>query len=77
MYGRRPLPPLQLTGRASRLLVSRGYIFVLTTKGMLSVWDVPAKRALLSEKTVAHLLEQKGDFHIYLLRLEVLLFFFL
>ncbi|CAB3376567.1 Hypothetical predicted protein [Cloeon dipterum] len=58
MYGRRPLPPLQLTSRPSRLIVSRGHVFVLTVKGMLSVWDVPARKAVLVDESVAHLLDK-------------------
>ncbi|XP_059485456.1 protein HIRA [Neocloeon triangulifer] len=61
MHGRRPLPPLQLSGRPSRLIVSRGHIFVLTVKGMLSVWDVPAKKAVLVDKSITHLLDKNAS----------------
>jgi hypothetical protein len=41
-------------------MISRGFVFALTTKGMLSVWDVPGKRAVVAEQSISHLLEGKG-----------------
>lgn len=61
LYGRRPLPPMQLSSRVSKLIISRGYIFVLTVKGLLCVWDIPAKKALVADKSLLHLLEKSGE----------------